>query len=399
MALEWRTPIPTVFAGVRVERPTPISAGRSAEAMLRRAVSAAALLWAAPASAQIVVTSDAYDAFSGATYIEDDESNIVLTVQREMGRNGMNIRGLRDGDGLWRVEYFCEPDTVLIVENGRRAQSYYLPYLSWSSMNYVTDDMAVVESRRLPSMGTFRSLLPASVDTPQPDAEIRVRHQLRRGSGLVESLVTITNRANTPQRMTYVYQDAAYMWYPDGDQKNTESIRIAVSSEGVARRMNVASAGPTAPGQWQFVGTFNREHGVIAGILSVTPGEVAGISGEYVGVNVATIDDRGYYRARRDFRHSDIPSTDTEDNVRDLPFVNRFIAMDFGTLAPGQTRTLPYFRIMAVLPEDQRTDDAIQQWVSAEVSQMYRDAAAQAAVQHTVEAPSGIALGDASAGQ
>lgn len=347
--------------------------------MWKQCIVAAALACATPATAQIVITSDAYDAFTGATYIEDYESNIVLTLQRELGVNGMNIRGLRDTDGQWRVEYFCAPDTVLITEDGRRAQSYYLPYLSWSTTHYVTEDVAIVESRRVPSMGTLASLLPARIAALTPPADIIVRHQMRRGARLVESLVTITNRAERPQRMTYVYQDAAYMWFPDGNQRNTESIRLSVSSAEVQRYVNAASAGPTTPGHWQFVGTFNRQHGVVAGIISMTPNEVAGISGDYLGVRGVTINRQGYYLPRDGFRSANIPATADAGDVREMPFVNRFIAMDFGTMAPGETKTLPYFRIMAVLPPDQRTDEGIEAWAEGSVLHMHQEAAERAA--------------------
>ncbi|MEQ1491396.1 MAG: hypothetical protein ABL932_12690 [Terricaulis sp.] len=366
--------------------------------MLRRAVCAAAIVWAGPAAAQIVVTSDGYDAFSGATYIEDHDSNIVLTEIREMGFSGVDIRGLRDPDGQWRVEYFCRPDTVLIAESGRRRQTYYLPYLSWSSANYVTDDVAIVESRRVPSMGTFGSLLPESVPSPSPEADITVRHQLRRGARVVESLVTITNRARSAQHMTYIYQDAAYMWFPEGDQKNTESIRLSVSPGVVQRQVNASSSGPTPAGYWQFAGTFNRHRGVVAGILSMTPGEIAGISGNYVGVSPTEIEGQGYYRARRDFGSDDIPIEQRGEGVRDMRFVNRFVALDFGSLEPGETRTLPFLRIMGVLPPDQHSDEDIEAWIRAEVTRIYEDAAAPVATQSAETQTPAISIGEGTAG-
>lgn len=349
-------------------------------------LAAAVTSFAAPAAAQIVVTSDGYDTFTGGTYIEDVESAIVLTLQRELGQSGMNIRGPRDADGQWRVEFFCEPDNVLITEEGRRTRSYYLPYLTWSTTHHVTDDAAIVEARRLPSMGTIASLLPADIEPASPEADILVRHQLRRGARLVESLVAITNRADRPQRMTYVYQDAAFMWFPDGDQRNTESVRFTVSDGQLQRYFNTESSGTTTAGHWQFVGTFNREHGIVAGIISLTPNEVAGITGDYIGVRGVNIENKGFYQSRRDFRQSDIVPIASGRGVRELPYINRYVALDFGEMAPGETRTMPYFRIMAVLPPEQRTNEGIEAWVLSSVTHMHREAALRAAMQQSAQA-------------
>lgn len=345
--------------------------------LLRQAIIALSLLFATPAAAQIVVTSDAYDAFMGATYIEDRDSNVVLTIQRELGVSGVDMRGMRDADGQWRAEYFCRPDMVLVTENRRRAQTYYLPYLAWATTRHVTEDSAVIESRWLTSMGTMASILPSSVPTPQPTTDIVIRHQLQRGIPMVVTRVTLTNRARDAQRMNYIYQDAAYMWFPDGDQRNTESVRITTGNGTRDRFTNVASAGETEPGFWQFAGTFNREHGVIAGVLSMNGGEIAGISGDYIGVNVSTVRNTGFYHGRRDFRIADIPRATTDAGVRTLPYINRFISLDFGELQPGQSKTLSFFRIMTVLPPGQRTDEGIDAWVTSQVVGLMQRAMAQ----------------------
>lgn len=111
----------------------------------------------------------------------------------------------------------------------------------------------------------------------------------------------------------------------------------------------------------------------------MTPNEVAGISGDYLGVRGVTINRQGYYLPRDGFRSANIPATADAGDVREMPFVNRFIAMDFGTMAPGETKTLPYFRIMAVLPPDQRTDEGIEAWAEGSVLHMHQEAAERAA--------------------
>jgi hypothetical protein len=234
------------------------------------------------------------------------------------------------------------------------------------------DEAATVESRWLTSMGTIASILPHSVNVDQPPADIVIRNQLRRGVPLVVTLVTITNRSREAQRMSYIYQDAAYMWFPDGDQRNVESIRIGTSRSGYDRFANVVSAGVTAPGFWQFAGTFNRQHGVVAGLLSMNNGEVIGISGEYVGITTSVVDGAGRFHNRSGFHNADIPRVTTVTNVRTQPFINRFIALDFGEMQPDQQKTLSYFRIMTVLPPEQRTEDGIQAWVAAQVTALYQ---------------------------
>jgi hypothetical protein len=220
-------------------------------------------------------------------------------------------------------------------------------------------------------MGTIASLLPSRVPVRAPEVDIAIRNQLESGIPVVVTLVTLTNRASASARLTYIYQDAAYMWFPDGDQRNTESMRIKTSTEGYGRYVNVVSAGATAPGFWQFAGTFNREHGVIAGILSLSEGEIAGISGDYVGLGGVEIDGSGFYLGRANYRAADIPRVETEMDVRQNRYINRFIAHDFGELQPGESKTFTLFRIMAVLPPEQRTEDGMQAWVSSQVRAMY----------------------------
>lgn len=323
-----------------------------------------------PAAAQITVSSRASGPFTDAHYITDDRANLVLTIQRELGPLGfgLDIRGWRDPDGVDRAEYFCQPDAVLMMESRSRAQAYYLPYLTWRTDWTVEPELARFDARHVTSMGTYQSLLPAGIRAMAPPVDMRMATTMRRGDGYLNTLFTVTNRSNEAQRMTFVYQDAAYMWFPDGDQRNVESIRIATSSAGFERRVNQESAGATAQGFWQFVGTFNREHGVVAGMLSFTPGDQLGISREYLGITGETIGNAGYVNARPNYRRSDIPNVADGPNVREQRrYINRFIALDFGVVQPGANATRTFYRIATVLPEGERSEDGIQRWVSATV--------------------------------
>jgi hypothetical protein len=154
------------------------------------------------------------------------------------------------------------------------------------------------------------------------------------------------------------------MWFPDGDQRNVEGIRIVAASTGFERHVNVVSAGYTPRDHWQFVGTFNREHGVIAGILTFEPGDVAGISGDYVGVHPIDIDGQGFFRPVPRAR---IP-TGEGPALAGSNFVNRFIALDFGVLDSNESKSLSYTRIMTVLPPEQRSEDGIHEWVRRTVT-------------------------------
>ena len=116
---------------------------------------------------------------------------------------------------------------------------------------------------------------------------------------------------------------------------------------------------------------------MIAGILSMNGGEIAGISGDYVGVNVSTVQGTGYYHGRRDFRIADVPRETTDAGVRTLPYINRFISLDYGELQPGQSKTLSFFRIMTVLPEGRRSDEAIDAWVTSQVVGLMQRSVAQ----------------------
>ena len=325
-----------------------------------------------PATAQITVSSSPYAPFSDAIYIRDDRANVVLTAQREMGPLGfdIDIRGWRDADNVDRVEYFCQPDTILLVEGQNGSRVHYLPYLVWRRDFTVQDDRAIVESRRVASMGTYRSLLPSEIEVEEPRADIRVMNSMMRGAGTVDTTVIVTNRARQAQRYTYIYQDAAYMWFPHGDQRSVESIRITADPSGYGRYVNQVSAGRSAPGFWQFAGTFDREHGVVGGIVTFNPEDIVGVNDEYLGLIQDNIDGEGFVHARRDFRRDDIPSTNAGAiRVEGRP-INRFIALDFGTMAPDESKTLRYQRIMTVLPEGERSEDGIQRWVSSVVARI-----------------------------
>jgi hypothetical protein len=166
--------------------------------------------------------------------------------------------------------------------------------------------------------------------------------------------------------MTYVYQDGAFMWFPDGDQRHVESIRIVASLLARQMYVNTVSAGPTPAGSWQFVGTFNREHGVVAGIVTTDQSDVAGISGDYIGVRQIQRGGVPYFVPRA---NPVIPRGEGV-NIREATYDNRFIALDFGTLQPGEEKQRYFHRIMTVLPPAERNESGIAAWVEQMVQRI-----------------------------
>ena len=315
--------------------------------------------------------TDAYKEFNDAEYVEDASvaGGIVLTMPKYQWRNTFSVdyRGSRETGQPWKTEYFCEPDAVLLVEDELSAQGFYLPYLARVDDLWANASQARAAARFTPGMGAINALLPVKTALPTPLVDLTEMDILRSGSGRVETQVTATNCDASPKRITYVYQDAAYMWFPDGNQNAVETMRLQALPSGYVRDVNLESAGPTV--NWQFAGTFNRARGVVSGLLSFEASDIVGLSSHYIGITGAA--NVSYFTPTQGYRRANIPANGLGGAFGPTSLKNRFIALDFGTLQPGQTLTRVFYRIMTVLPEGQRSEQGIHDWVRLKVMQHY----------------------------
>ena len=321
----------------------------------------------------LTYTTEAYTTWTGGDYVEDHSANVVMVGVRAAPYNNFRnqYRACRNPlNNQWEAEYFCDPDHILIVEDDAASQAHYLDYRTWMDDLYVGAATAKASAIYAPSMGSIASLLPVTTPLPPLDAELRFTDMMEEGKGKIESTICVWNRGTTPKRFTYVYQDAAFMWYPDNAQLHVESMHLTATTV-FTRTINRESAGQIAQGQWQFAGTFHRTKGVVAGILSFAPTDRIGIAKGYLGFSMQP---SGYAVTTPGYRQSNIPSGLGSPLTIGVDIFNRFAALDFGVLQPGQGAGQTLYRIMAVLPASDAsplTDDQVQAWVSQKVVQHY----------------------------
>jgi hypothetical protein len=315
--------------------------------------------------------TDGYKEFNDAEYVEDASvaGGIVLTMPKYQWRNTFSVdyRGSREAGQPWKTEYFCEPDTVLLIEDENAAQGCYLPYLARVDDLWANASQARAAARFAPGMGAISALLPVTTPLETPLVDMTEMDILRAGSGRVETQITIKNCDSGAKRTTYVYQDAAYMWFPDGNQVTVETMRLQATPQGYIRDVNLESAGPTVG--WQFAGTFSRARGIVSGLLSFEPSDILGVSAHYIGISGAA--NVSYFTPTPGYRRADVPAAGLGGAFGPTSLKNRFVAMDFGTLQPGQSQTRVFYRIMTVLPEEQRNEQGIHDWVRLKVMQHY----------------------------
>jgi hypothetical protein len=290
----------------------------------------------------------------GADYFIDPVTRIVLTKQRAPRRNGygVDLRGLEPdhqetGFG-WRSEFFCEPDSILIEYNNSVYAKSYLSYLNWIDDVHHTPHEAWISLKHLTGNGSLAAIVPEKVlATHDPTRfDIQEDHHLYGGSFFVASTVTLTNRHSEPLSAIYVYQDAAYLWFPRGNQKGIEPINVRVRSDRPAAEVRTVEGYQVVrlgPEEIAFGGYFDPEHGVLAGVVAVDPGTALGTIRGYISLEAGVRTEHGTFPlVMRDRVHfDDLTAALGIGRVK-----NRFVAFHVRSIPPNEQARLRFFRFM-----------------------------------------------------
>jgi len=318
--------------------------------------------------------SDAYKPFTGADYYVDPVSEIVLTAQKEERRNGydLDVRGFSPTYN-WTSEFFCEPDTVVIAYNNSTYMKAYLDYLVWIDDVYLSDDQVMISLLHLKEFGNLGPLINPvalkSVDDLPIDIEETHNHFL--GSNLIDTNVTICNRGDSNLNIIYVYQDAAYLWYPRGNQSGVTPVFYSSVSGVNNNEIGNYTAYSLKSNDKAFAGYADKEHDVISGIISASPDTKVGIIPEYIGLVYGSSQSIPGFEVLSDQKitYTDIPDEKFNGSAAsDNDFKAIYIAFNLENMAPGETRSFNFYRFAYNGKGEPLSNDTLISIISSEMA-------------------------------
>jgi len=327
------------------------------------------------ASKGIYHYTKAYKPFTDAHHYIDESSGIVMTKQNEIQNNGyhVDLRAFHE-DYVWRGEFFCQPDTVIVATTAEGRRSWYLTGLVWTDDAWYTPDQVQISAAHYPRFGDLGDLTPeAKGSTAAMPFAVVETHNHFRGDHHVTTTVEITNKSASPAQAIYIYQDAAYLWFPRGTQKGIEPVNITVAGGEVTSSIGTYEAHEVGHNEALFSGYVDRKNGVISGVFTDRPGARIGAIGRYLGIRQTDGDGSGnkFHVLSDDISSiDDIPGDNFPPTDRKRLLKNRFVAIDFGVLAPGDTVHGRFERIMFYEAAGDLTDDTIATLVSDEMKRI-----------------------------
>jgi hypothetical protein len=290
-----------------------------------------------------------------ADYYVDEPSGIVLTKRKMDRLNGysVDIRAWHDaiGEQPWQGEFFCEPDSLVVTHaaSGRSAD-WYLNNLVWIDDASHNKDRVQLRAAHYPSFGHSGAVNGlAFEDRPGLPLALEEIIELRSGQNTVVSSFTMHNASDEPQEAFFIYQDAAYLWFPRGNQETILPLTIRLDIQGRTRvTVKRHKAAALKDGESMFAGHVDLRHGIVAGVVGRGPDVRVGAISGYVGVGSAPTrnGDAAHVADAAGLKFQDLPDGRYDAAYHDTDLKNRFVALDFGTLHPDQWRTRAYGRIM-----------------------------------------------------
>ncbi len=230
------------------------------------------------------------------------------------------------------VEYFCNPDSVVVVRTESTYTATYLPYLVWETS--VTPDRLEVANEYLGAG------LKPFVHDPPPALRVKLLHRLTSGQGRIRVDVELRNDSGQDAEITFIYQDAAYMWLPDRSQQQVDAA-ARVGGQALTGRFWF---GQGQAGDW--VATAHARQGVVAGLWSASADAYLGVIPEYAlfGYHVMDVRSTGSLGLAR---VSQTPRSAKQliaelsrwngQAVQPQDLKNRILAVVFPRVAPGAT--------------------------------------------------------------
>ncbi len=236
--------------------------------------------------------------FWGADLIIDKISNITTTIQNHIHRGGyhLDFRGMTQSVNLdqelqgWEVEYFCENEGIISTKVNDKWRTSYYAYLN-SKLDWFIDlniGCFCPSSFWSPGMGGFHSFLPLEVNcinSIYPSVSIHDNIRIQEGSNIAHSITEIGNPSADFVDYIYVYQDAAYLWFPRGNQESVVPFLGYLNSNGLLT-IYYAHQGTLICDENMpliFSGNVDFAHGVCTALFSVTPASRVGNIDRYIG--------------------------------------------------------------------------------------------------------------------
>ncbi|MGC8771621.1 MAG: hypothetical protein ACP5Q5_10260 [Brevinematia bacterium] len=248
--------------------------------------------------------------------------------------------GLPPSNG-WEGEFFCSPDTMVYVYNSNINELAYLKHLSWSSDKFLSYDRKKAGLAFYYWNSGVYSTNIHDIDSVTPistNVKLNIEEFNYLFNGFYVSPVKVSIQSLYTQNVdvVYIYQDAAYMWFPRGNQEGVEIIFFPIdNSENVS---NISQFRLNSSNDFYFAGTYDPSNNIIAGLYSDWKSYSAAIT-RYIGNNVSNIDQiTNFLKTNSGI----LPS------IEDLK--NRAIIFHITSLQPNEKREFWYYRVMMGFP-------------------------------------------------
>lgn len=250
--------------------------------------------------------------FWSCRYFIDPISHISATIQSNSFRGGYHVdfRGLTTNvsasriDIGWEVEFFCENEGVISTRANADWRATYYTYLNTKVDSYTSPENTVLNLSTFwtPGMGELYSNLPEVVKSKikrrsVPDVSILEKLSLHLGERYCISDLLIGNPSSECVEFIYVYQDAAYLWFPRASQETVIPFVGYLDASGLLTIHYEYQGALVCDENKPLILSGNADftHGVCAALLSVAPASRVGNIDRYIGFEEQVVVDNVAY--------------------------------------------------------------------------------------------------------
>jgi len=320
-----------------------------------------------------------YDAFGNEKWIVDKKTGIAMsfenntnsiydyfTVRYSSLKNGFENK---EGGYHWVGEYFCQPDSIVIMKNDKdEYQISYLPYLKWRKDFFIAKDgsfgrISVIKD----SVGGKLDQVDKLYTDRVSDLNLNIRRDSTLGSGnnFSRTDIYIKNKYSYPVDLYYIVQDAAYMNFNKGNSVNVFPISLSFN-ETVGHSFRLASdqykTMQNNDELKNFVGSYRSDFNILAGFYTDNDYAILGLKNKYLGIEKSD----GAMQALvvdndLDKIVSDAVNAEQFSKIRSSDFVNRFIIFPVIQLQPEEERNINFYRIM-IDKSDEKKLITLEEW-------------------------------------
>lgn len=236
--------------------------------------------------------------FSDSIFLLEKSSQLIMTMQRCFpGKPDIDIRGLggvwsENYAISWEPEFFCESEGFIGIISNNYAIQINLTDMSFASDWFVNQSTyAVVQSKSNHILPSFI----AKIDDIHRHLvllleNVEITNTICSGSKFVQTQVKVGLATQwlveENLKGCYVYQDAAYLWFPRASQMGIVPFSFTTS----ANKTNVSdifygySVMRVNADRYAYVGYYDFKHGVFAVLHGFEIGALVGVVDHYLSV-------------------------------------------------------------------------------------------------------------------